>query len=102
MAITKRISKQQVKHIAKLARISLSKEDVELFQKQLGDIIEYFNLLSEVDTEGVEEVSQVTGLENVVRKDEVKDFLSQKHALSNAPETEDGFFKTISPFKQTP
>ncbi len=92
----KTITQKKVKHIANLAKIKLSSEEIEKFQKQLGDIIKYFDKLNEVDTEDVEETSQVTGLTSKMRKDEARDFLSQKKALENAPDEEDGYFRTKS------
>ncbi|MFC1780147.1 Asp-tRNA(Asn)/Glu-tRNA(Gln) amidotransferase subunit GatC [Patescibacteria group bacterium] len=89
-----KITEKDVLHIASLARIKLSKDEVKKFQKQLGSIIEYFDKLNEVDTKGVEPTSQVTGLIGRMRKDEVKDFLKQERALQNAPEKKEGFFKT--------
>lgn len=65
-----KISKDTVKHIAKLARIKLSEKDVEKFAGQLSSVFEYMEILEEVDTDGVAETSQVTGLENVTEKDE--------------------------------
>ena len=91
-----KITTEQVKHIASLARIKLSKEEVKKFRKQLESIIEYFDTLQEVDTEHVEETSQVTGLVNRMRKDEARDHLTQEHALQNAPSKEKGYFKTRS------
>jgi aspartyl-tRNA(Asn)/glutamyl-tRNA(Gln) amidotransferase subunit C len=90
----KKITEKDVKHIASLARIELSKQEVKKFQKQLGDIVSYFDKLNEVDTKGVEPTSQVTGLTNKLRKDEARGFLTQEHALQNAPDKERGFFKT--------
>lgn len=65
-----KISKDTVKHIAKLARIKLSEKEVEKFSGQLSSVFEYMEILEEVDTEGVAETAQVTGLENVMEKDE--------------------------------
>lgn len=62
----------EVRHIAKLARLKLSDDEVEKFSTQLTDILDWVQMLNEVDTDGVEETSQVTGLESVVRSDEVK------------------------------
>ena len=64
-----KISKETVKRIAKLARIKLSDKEVEKFSGQLSSVFEYMEILEEVDTEGVEETSQVTGLENVMEED---------------------------------
>lgn len=66
------LTHDEVRHIAQLARLKLSDEEVEKFSIQLTDILQWMELLKEVDTEGVEETSQVTGLENVLREDEVK------------------------------
>lgn len=94
-----KITAKQVKHIANLARIKLNNDEVKKFQKQLADIIKYFDKLNEVDTKGIEPTSQVTGLVNKLRKDEIRNFLTQEHALQNAPDRKKGYFKTLSPFK---
>ena|SRR3989338_6344666 len=66
------LTKNEVRHIAHLARLKLSDEEVEKFSIQLADILQWVEMLNEVDTEGVVETSQVTGLLNVLRDDEVK------------------------------
>lgn len=88
-----KISKKQVKHVAKLARLGLTKKEIEKFQKQLSAILEYMDLLNEVNTEGIEPTSQTTGLENVFRPDKAKrdNSLTQKEALANAPDKKDGY-----------
>lgn len=85
--------KINVSHVAKLANLSLSKEEKEKFEKQLSSILDYINKLQEVDTKNIEATSQVTGLENVFRKDKVKPSLSQEEALRKAKSTHNGFFK---------
>ena len=65
------ISEDEVKHIAKLARLTLTENEIKTFSTQLSDIFEYVELLNSVDTQGVEETSQVTGLQNVTEKDEI-------------------------------
>lgn len=65
------LSDDQVKHVAKLARIKLTDEEVKKFGKQLSSVLAYIDILSEVDTKDVAETSQVTGLTNVMEKDEV-------------------------------
>lgn len=87
------ISKEQVRHVADLARLSLTDEEVELFAKQLGDIIDYAELLNELDTEGVEPTTHVLDLKNVMRKDEPKKWITQEEALKNAPDVQDGQFR---------
>lgn len=85
--------KLDVKHIAKLANLTLSEEEEKKFEKQLEETVEYIEGLSEVDTADVEPTSQVTGLENVTREDEITPSLSQEDALKNAKSTYNGFFK---------
>jgi aspartyl-tRNA(Asn)/glutamyl-tRNA(Gln) amidotransferase subunit C len=63
------ITPEQVKHIAKLARLGLQDQDVEKFSGQLSSIMDYVEKLKEVDVKNVEPTSQVTGLENVMRED---------------------------------
>lgn len=66
------ISKDQVKHVAKLARLKLTDEEIERFSVQLSGIFDYMDVLNDIDTDGVLETSQVTGLENVTEEDEVQ------------------------------
>lgn len=91
-----KITIKQVKHIVSLARIRLNEEEIEKYREQLGSIIEYFDKLNEVDTKGINPTSQVTGLVNKLRKDEIKDYLTQDPALQNAPTREGGYFKTLA------
>ena len=65
------LSEEEVKHVAKLARIKLKDSEVKQFSGQLSDVLGYMDILKEVNTEGVEETSQVTGLKNVLGADEV-------------------------------
>ncbi|MBT3865048.1 Asp-tRNA(Asn)/Glu-tRNA(Gln) amidotransferase subunit GatC [Candidatus Peregrinibacteria bacterium] len=66
-----KISEKQVGHVAKLARLGLTRDEVKKFSGQLSAVFEYIEVLEEVDTSDVVETSQVTGLENVKEKDEV-------------------------------
>ena len=85
--------KLDVKHIAKLANLTLSEEEEKKFEKQLEETVEYIEGLSEVDTTNIEPTSQVTGLENVTREDEISPSLSQEEALGTAKSTHKGYFK---------
>ena len=80
------IDKQQVEHIAKLARIELTEEEKERFMKELSSILDYVNQLNKVDTSKIEGIPQVTGLENIVRED-IEDKIRDKKykLLSEAP-----------------
>ncbi len=90
-----KLTKQDVQHVADLAKLSLSDEEVEKYTDQLSSIINYISELSRVDTEGNEPTSQTTGLENVDRKDQVKsdESLTQEQALSGSDNTYNGYFK---------
>lgn len=77
-----------VRHVAELARVDLTDEEVTEFAEQFAEILEYFQTLEEVP-----ETDADPDLVNVLRDDEVKDSLDQAAALQNAPETEDGYFK---------
>jgi aspartyl-tRNA(Asn)/glutamyl-tRNA(Gln) amidotransferase subunit C len=85
--------KFDVNHVAKLANLTLSDEEKTKFEKQLEETVEYVKGLDEVDTTEVEPTSQVTGLENITREDEVRPSLSQEEALKNAKSTHNGLFK---------
>jgi len=89
-----KLSEAEVKHIAKLAKLKLTKEEVKRFCSQLSEVLEYMEVLNEVETEGVEPTAQVTGLENVFREDEVYPSLKPKQAISGASAREGNFFKT--------
>jgi len=66
------LTRDDVLHVAKLAKLDLTNEEVARFQRQLSKIVDYISQLSEIDTSSLEPISQTTGLENVFRKDEVK------------------------------
>jgi aspartyl-tRNA(Asn)/glutamyl-tRNA(Gln) amidotransferase subunit C len=78
----------EVRYVARLARVGVSEEEAEEFAEQFADILDYFETLDEVP-----EVERDVDLVNVMRDDEVRNGLSQEEALANAPETEDGYFK---------
>jgi aspartyl-tRNA(Asn)/glutamyl-tRNA(Gln) amidotransferase subunit C len=88
-----KLSLEEVKHVAKLARLALDEEEIELFRRQLSDILTYIGKLNELDTSNVVPTSHVIDLSNVFREDEVRPGLSQEEALAGAPEAADGFFR---------
>ncbi len=88
-----RITKQEVEHIAWLARIELTEEEKNVFTKQLNDILDYFAKIDEVNTERIPPTYHVIDLVNVFRKDEVQESIKREEALRNAPRREKGFFK---------
>jgi len=88
------ITKEDVDHISWLASIKIEDEEKVEFVEQFNSILEYFNQLDEVDTEGIEPTYRVVELYNVFREDETLGSLSQEMALRTAPRRENGFFKS--------
>ena len=87
------ITKDDVRHVAKLARLELTEEETEKYSKQLGDILKYVEQMNEVDTSNVEPLSHVVDFNNVMREDEIHYDCSKEELMMNAPEEENGFFK---------
>lgn len=80
-------------HVAKLAKLTLTSDEVVKFKKQLSEIVNYISQLSEVDTSNCEPTSQTTGLENVFRSDQTKPVnFTQEEALSGSDKTHNGYF----------
>ena len=88
-----KLTKEQIEHVAQLARLRFSEEERDRFQDQLANIIGYVDLLNEVDTAGVEPVTTVFPMENVFREDEVRSPLPQGDFLSLAPLFDHGHYK---------
>jgi len=88
-----KLSYKQVRHIAWLARLGLSEEEVEKFSLQLSNILENLEILKEVDTADVPPATHTIPLQNVFRKDDVAESYSQAEILSNAPKQEGDCFK---------
>ena len=84
------ISKEEVKHIAKLAKLSLSDKEVEKFSTELGQIADFVAELNEVDISGVEPTAHVVDKKNVFRKDDRQDSFPREQILKNAPSKEAG------------
>lgn len=89
------LKKQEVKHVADLARLDLNQEELDLMSGQLSDVLGYIETLKEVDTTNVVPTAQVTGLENVVRQDEIEVWDEQElgSILGQAPDSENGEIK---------
>ena len=86
------LTREEVLHVAKLARLSLVPEEIEVFTRQLNDILAYVSKLQELDTEGVPPLAHVIPVFNVFREDVVKEGLARDVALENAPAREEGAF----------
>jgi aspartyl-tRNA(Asn)/glutamyl-tRNA(Gln) amidotransferase subunit C len=87
------LSREEVLHVARLARLALSDDEVSRFGAQLSAILGHAARVSEVAADDVPPTSHALPLANVFREDEVRDCLPQEKALSTAPEVEDGRFK---------
>ncbi len=85
------LSIEQIEHIARLARLEVSETEKKTYSEQLSAILDYVDQLQKVDTEGVEPTSQVTGLVNNNREDEVIESGIASDLLATAPSTRDGF-----------
>jgi aspartyl-tRNA(Asn)/glutamyl-tRNA(Gln) amidotransferase subunit C len=81
-----------VAYVARLARLNLTDEETELFQKQLGDVLKYAKKLREVDVSSVEAAAHALPIFNVFREDEPRDWFTAEQALSNAPRQANGLF----------
>ncbi|WP_102272838.1 Asp-tRNA(Asn)/Glu-tRNA(Gln) amidotransferase subunit GatC [Cytobacillus massiliigabonensis] len=91
-----RISADQVKHVANLARLAITEEETEKFTNQLDAIISFAEQLNEINTDGVEPTSHVLDMKNVMREDIPQEGLPQSEVLKNAPEHQDGQVKVPS------
>ena len=92
------LSTADVEHIAELAKLALTPDEIEHFRQQLSDILEHFETLKQVDTSTVPPTANVLPLRTVMREDAVRPGLSTEDALLNAPDSEDGFFRVRAVF----
>jgi aspartyl-tRNA(Asn)/glutamyl-tRNA(Gln) amidotransferase subunit C len=91
------IDREQVLHVAKLARLQLSDEEVERMAGELSGILEHVEHISELDLDGVEPTSHVIALENVLRPDEPRPSWDRDEVLERAPDPAGGAFRVPSP-----
>lgn len=87
------ISREQVEHVAKLARLNLTEEETVKYTSQMNAILHFFEKLNDLDTEGIEPTSHVMEVYNVMREDENRPSIDREEALRNAPDQEEGHFK---------
>jgi aspartyl-tRNA(Asn)/glutamyl-tRNA(Gln) amidotransferase subunit C len=88
-----KLSREEVLHIARLARLGLDEEEVNRLKGQLSNILENFELLKQVDTSDVPPTAQSITLKNVTKDDEVAQSLPKDEILVNAPRKEEDFFR---------
>jgi aspartyl-tRNA(Asn)/glutamyl-tRNA(Gln) amidotransferase subunit C len=88
-----KLSREEVQHIARLARLGMTETELERFREQLSNILENFEILQQVDTSDVPPTAQAIPLQNVVRDDEVAPSLPPDDVLANAPQREGELFR---------
>ena len=91
------IDREQVLHVAKLARLRLTDEEVERMSDELSSILEHVERITELDLDGVDPTSHVVDVENVLRPDEPRPSLPRERALAPAPDATDDGFRVPSP-----
>lgn len=94
------LTMDEVRKVALLARLPLSEEELAQMQQQLSSILDYMEMLQEVDVTDVMPTAQVTDVVNIVRPDEVRPSLPRDEVLRNAPHHEDGYFKVKPVFEE--
>jgi aspartyl-tRNA(Asn)/glutamyl-tRNA(Gln) amidotransferase subunit C len=90
------LSREEVRHVAMLARLGLEPGDEEFYADQLSGILAHIDRLQQLDTEDIPPTAQVVEVANRLREDEPRPGLSQAEALANAPAAVDGFFRVPS------
>lgn len=93
MAGSPKLSRRETAHVAKLARIALTDEELERFAEQLTTVLEHAAAVSALDTEGVPPTAHPLPLRNVLRPDEVRPCLDREEVLAQAPAAESGRFR---------
>jgi len=88
-----KLSREEVLHIALLARLGLTETDVDRFRQQLSNILESFEILQQVDTSGIPPTAQSIPLQNVMKDDEATPSLPQSQILANAPRRDGEYFR---------
>lgn len=87
------ITREQVEHVANLARLALTEEEKRLYAEQLGYILDYANQLQQLDVENVQPTSHVLPITNVTRSDESRIWITHEEALKHAPDQAEGEFR---------
>jgi aspartyl-tRNA(Asn)/glutamyl-tRNA(Gln) amidotransferase subunit C len=87
------LSKDEVRHVAMLARIGLEPGDEEFYAEQLSGILDHIDRLQQLDTEAIPPTAQVVEVTNELREEDPRPCLTQEEALANAPARMDGYFR---------
>lgn len=88
-----KLTREEVDHVARLARLHFNEEEAERFREQLSAILTYVEKLGELDTKGVEPTSHVLPIRNVFREDVMLPSLPREEALANAPDRTEEFYR---------
>ncbi len=97
-----KISREQVEHIAELAKLELSEAELETYAGQLSAILDYFEQLNPLDTSAIPPTASVLPLHNVLRPDKVAPSLPTEEALANAPDAADNQFRVPAVLDESP
>jgi aspartyl-tRNA(Asn)/glutamyl-tRNA(Gln) amidotransferase subunit C len=95
-----KLTAQEVRHVAELAKLALSDAEIEMFTEQLSTILEYAEQVQEVDTSSVDPTPYVLALQNVMAEDLPRPCFDNETALANAPDSEDGYFRVRAVFEE--
>ncbi|WP_144676402.1 Asp-tRNA(Asn)/Glu-tRNA(Gln) amidotransferase subunit GatC [Desulfitobacterium sp. LBE] len=88
-----KISREEVEHVAFLARLELTEEELVTNTEQLNSILDYAAMLEKLNTDDIKPTAHAVPLHNVLREDQVKPSMAREKVLANAPNAQDGFFK---------
>lgn len=94
------IAGDQVRHVAHLARLKLTDEEIHRYAAEISGILDYVDLLNELDTSSVEPTAHPLPLRNVLREDEIRPSIGPEDALANAPQRQDTFFRVPKVLQQ--
>lgn len=92
------LSREEILHIATLARVGLNEKDIERYQHDLSAVLDYFKKLEELDVENIEPIGHITGMSDVFRADRNEDFdeIGREEILANVPEKKGMYIKVKS------
>lgn len=94
------LTTEEVRHVAELAKLALTEEEIVQYTQQLSAILDYATLLQGVDTSAVPPTPHILPLTNIMRADEPTPCLTNAEALANAPDSVDGFFRVRAVFEE--
>ncbi|MFZ4664729.1 MAG: Asp-tRNA(Asn)/Glu-tRNA(Gln) amidotransferase subunit GatC [Caldilineaceae bacterium] len=94
------LTTDEVRHVAELAKLALTEEEIVQYTQQLSAILDYAALLQQVDTSAVPPTPHILPLTNIMRADEPTPCLTNAEALANAPDSVDGFFRVRAVFEE--